>query len=55
MTGLDPASRVLADHYDEIVAEFTALPFSWFDARLPDLITARRNDPRELVRALALG
>ena len=49
---LDPASRVLADNHDAIVAEFLAVDYSVLDRDKPGLLNLVPND-REGVLALA--
>jgi hypothetical protein len=44
VTGLDPASRVLADSYDEVVARFIDLPFTEIENRLDDTLNIVAND-----------
>ena len=39
ISGLDPSSSVLREHYDEIYAHFLALPYSWFE----------QGDPAEML------
>ncbi|HEX7516058.1 MAG TPA: class I SAM-dependent methyltransferase, partial [Chthoniobacterales bacterium] len=50
VTGLDPASRVLADRYDEAVARFIDMPFSDIEDRLDDALNIVPND-MEIVEA----
>jgi hypothetical protein len=44
VTGLDPASRVLTDGYNEAVAQFISLPFSEIENRLDDALNCVPND-----------
>ena len=44
VTGLDAASRVLADRYDEAVARFVDMPFSDLEHRLSDALDIVPND-----------
>ena len=48
---LDPASRVLGDRLDEIVAEFLALDFSAVEANKPAALNLVPNEPQR-IRAL---
>jgi hypothetical protein len=44
VTGLDSASRLLADRYDEAVARFIDMPFSTIEDRLDDELNIVPND-----------
>ena len=55
VTGLNPGSTVLADRFDEAVAEIGALPFAVLDQRLPELIARRSNDRNETARAIGIA
>lgn len=50
--GLDPASRVLADRVDDIVAEFLALDYSVLDADKPAALNLTPNNPEQLATLL---
>lgn len=49
--GLDPASRVLEENYDRIVAEFGALDFAAFEANHEAYLQPCANDP-EAIRGI---
>jgi hypothetical protein len=59
VTGLDPASRVLADRFDEVIAEAAALDFAEMEARLPEVLGLASNGvasfEASLARALPLS
>lgn len=44
VTGLDPDSTVLSEHYDEIVAEYLAMPYAAMDAGRDELLNTIPND-----------
>jgi glycosyltransferase involved in cell wall biosynthesis len=44
VTGLDPAARELADHYDEAVARFIDTPFSEIENRMETTLNVVPND-----------
>jgi hypothetical protein len=46
VTGLDPASRLLADRYDEAVARFIDMPFAGIEHRLDEVLNVVPNDWR---------
>lgn len=51
--GLDPASRVLSDHYEAIVREFGALDFSAFEAQRDAFLGPCANDWESIRQVLA--
>ena len=53
VTGLDPESTVLKDRFDEIVAEFLALPYAELDSRRDSLLNTIANDWEAIVARLA--
>ena len=44
VTGLDPASRVLSERYEQAVARFVVTPFSAIEGRLNDALNVVPND-----------
>lgn len=50
--GLDPTSRVLAEHYDEAVDRFLETPFSAVEGRLDDAVNMVPNDWTVVARRL---
>jgi hypothetical protein len=44
VTGLDPASRVLSERYEQAVARFVVTPFSAIEGRLDDALNVVPND-----------
>ena len=51
--GLNPASNVLAEKLDEIIAEFMALDYSVLDDDKPSMLNLAANTPENLQRLLA--
>jgi hypothetical protein len=53
VSGLDPASRVLEQRFDEAVATCGDLPYAGLEAELPALIARTANDRAATARAVA--
>jgi hypothetical protein len=52
VTGLDPASAVLADRFDEAAARFASAPYAMVEARLPQGRSAACNRYETLIEAI---
>jgi predicted O-methyltransferase YrrM len=52
VTGLDPASIVLAERFDEAVARFASAPYAMVEARLPVAQDASRNRHETVIEAI---
>jgi Methyltransferase domain len=50
---LDPASRVLAERMDEVVAEFLAVDYDVLDADKPGMLNVVANDPARIGELLS--
>jgi tetratricopeptide (TPR) repeat protein len=53
ITGLDPASRVLANCYDEAIKQFIDVPYSEIENRLHNALNIVPNDRREVEARLS--
>ena len=54
VTGLNPASRVLENCYEEAKQRFTDMPFSDFEPRLRDALNLVPNDWEDVQRRLEI-